>query len=151
MLHVLPDGDNRHRLIDECGNEVGWIRGRAVRFFGFGSEEQVVGAARRAWSALQRVLSGGLADPSARARLSRLRLVHDGAYEWIADGAIPVARVFRPREGSAESSYAIELVVPAYADDAMAIPVAQAIANVLRPVARPNAVGGEGGESPDGA
>lgn len=151
MLHVLPDGDKRHRLIDDYGNDVGWIRGRAVRFFGFASEEQVVGAARRAWGALQRVLRRGVTDPSAQARLRSLHLVHDGAYEWIADGAVPVARLFRPSEGSAAASYAIELVVPSYADDSMAIPVAHAIAKVLRPVAPPNHVHGQGDEPPDAA
>ena len=34
MLHLLPDGERRYRLIDGDGHEVGWIRGRAALFNG---------------------------------------------------------------------------------------------------------------------
>ena len=131
MLHLMRDGENRYRLIDERGREVGWIRGRAVRFFGLTSEEHVMQAARRAWRALQDVLRREFADRAGPPEGDRLRLVHDGAYEWISDGTIPIARLFRPKPFQ-ESSFAIELVVPAYADDRLAISAVHAMADALR-------------------
>ena len=138
MLHVLPDGERRYRLIDGDGREVGWIRGRAVRFFGFLSEQDMVTAARNAWRALQTVLARavGRAADGGGTLPRQLRLVHDGAYEWISDGVIPVARVFRPRP-SIESSMALELVIPAYADERVAVAAAHAIADALSQTATP--------------
>ena len=129
MLQVLPDGERRYRLIDD-GREVGWIRGRAVRLFGFVSEQEVMTAARTAWRALQEVLARAVARAADRGLPQELRLVHDGAYEWITDGTMPIARLFRPRplEGS---SYSIELVVPAYVDEQIAVSAAHAIAEAL--------------------
>jgi hypothetical protein len=130
MLHLLPDGDRRYRLVDGDGREVGWIRGRAVRFLGFLSEEEMVTAATRAWKALQAVLADAV-DRAADGSLTRqLRLVHDGAYEWISDGTIPMARVFRSRSPG-DSSMAIELVMPSYADEQLAKSAAMAIASAL--------------------
>ena len=130
MLHVLPDGDRRYRLVDGDGREVGWIRGRAVRFLGFLSEGEMVTAASRAWRALQTVLSGTVGRAAEGLPPRRLRLVQDGAYEWISDGVLPIARVFRPRSSS-DSSLAIELVMPAYADDQVTRSAAMAIADAL--------------------
>ena len=136
MLRVLPDGENRHRLLDEHGKEVGWIRGRAVRFFGF-AETQVVDAARRAWRAVEDVLRRQLPPGPEVRPLRRLGFVHDGAYEWISDGTVPVARLFRPNaDAGGDSSFAIELVVPSYASDVVAIAAARAIAEAVRPVLR---------------
>jgi hypothetical protein len=81
MLHVVPDGENRHRLIDHHGRDVGWIRGRAVRFLGFASEADVLDAARRAWRALNDILRRTIDGSTARPALRNLKLVHDGAYE----------------------------------------------------------------------
>lgn len=131
MLHVMPDGERRYRLIDDGGREVGWIRGRAVRFFGFTSEQEVMTAAANAWRALQTVLARAVARAANRVVPRQLRLVHDGAYEWISDGTIPIARLFRPRPLQ-ESSFAIELVVPSYADETVAVSAAHAIADSLR-------------------
>ena len=136
MLHVLPDGERRYRLIDGDGREVGWIRGRAVRFFGFLSEQDMVTAARNAWRALQTVLGRAVGRAADGTLPRQLRLVHDGAYEWISDGMIPVARVFRPTP-SIESSMAIELVIPAYADERVAVAAAHAIADALSQTATP--------------
>lgn len=130
MLHVLPDGERRYRLIDDAGREVGWIRGRAVRFFGFVSEQEVMTAARKAWRALQTVLARAVAHAADRALPRQLRLVHDGAYEWISDGTIPIARLYRPRPFDG-TSFSIELVVPVYADEEVAVSAAHAIAEAL--------------------
>ena len=130
MLHLLPDGERRYRLIDGDGREVGWIRGRAVRFPGFLSEEEMVTAVRKAWRALQTVLAGAVGRAADGALPRQLRVVHDGAYEWIADGMIPIARVFRSRS-AIESSLAIELVMPSFADEQLTKSAALAIADAL--------------------
>jgi hypothetical protein len=136
MLHVIADGENRHRLIDHQGREVGWIRGRAVRFLGFASEADVMDGARRAWRALNDILRRPVDGSTARPALQNLKLVHDGAYEWIADGAIPVARLFRPN--ARDTSFAIELLVPSHVPDGIAISAIHAMADALRP--QPTAV-----------
>jgi hypothetical protein len=127
VLHVIPDGENRHRLVDVQGREVGWIRGRAVRFLGFGSESEVIEAARRAWRALHDTLRRAPDGSSAPSALQNLTLVHDGAYEWIADGALPIARLFRP--SARDGSFAIELLVPRHVPDRVAMSAIQAMAD----------------------
>jgi hypothetical protein len=131
MLHVISDGERRHRLIDHQGREVGWIRGRAVRFLGFASESDVMDAARRAWRALDEILRHVVDGATARPALQSLKLVHDGAYEWIADGAVPIARLFRPN--ARDASFAIELLVPTYVPDHVAVSAMHAMADALRP------------------
>ena len=136
MLHAVPDGENRFRLTDELDRERGWIRGRAVRFTGFASEAEVLRSVRRAWRALESYLRREFSYRQPNARfLENLRFVHDGAYEWITDGKIPVARIVRPpadRPGA--SSYAMELVLPAFAGAAAQIGAARAMAAALEPV-----------------
>ena len=140
MLDIIRDGENRYRLLDHDGVEVGWIRGRAVRFLGFTSKDEVMRAAVAAWRALRRVLMPAAAGPRARPNpdLDELRLVHDGAYEWISDGRIPIARLFRMRaEDGTPGFYAIELLVPSHVEMEMAVTAAHAIADALaitRPV-----------------
>ena len=134
MLNVIPDGENRYRLTSDDGREVGWIRGRALRFRGFASERDVVDAARRAWRALQGELRRAFVTPRThRNRVGPLKLVHDGAYEWISDGVMPVARLVRPpADRGPNPSFAIELLVPSYASDEVAIAAAHAIAESLK-------------------
>jgi hypothetical protein len=59
--------------------------------------------------------------------------VHDGAYEWIAVGAVPLARLHRPR-GTAppNDSFAIELVLPSSTTNTSAVSAALAIADRRR-------------------
>ena len=57
--------------------------------------------------------------------------MHDGAYEWIADGAVPIARLFRPN--ARDASFAIELLVPSYISDRVAVAAVHAMADALRP------------------
>lgn len=132
MLHVLPDGDKRYRLVDGDGREVGWIRGRAMRFLGFLSERDMVNGACKAWRALQAVLSRAAGHALDGRQPSQLRRVHDGAYEWIADGMIPIARVFRSSDPKSPA-LAIELLLPSYADESLTTSAALAIARALGP------------------
>ena len=133
-MRVLPDGENRYRLTGEDGRELGWIRGRAVRFLGFASADHVMAVAQRAWHALQAVLRReGAAQRRETGVLGALRLVHDGAYEWISDGRIPVARLHRPTRVGRQASFAIELVVPSNASHRLPIAAARAIADAVEP------------------
>ena len=70
-----------------------------------------------------------------------LRLVQDGAHEWISDGRIPVARLSRPPTSAAgtsagDASFAIEFVLPMAANEATAIHAAGRIhAAIMRTAA----------------
>lgn len=132
MISVLADGEERHRLEDVEGRSIGWIRQKAVGFRGFPTERDAMRAAVDAWGALQRVLQREYAGwPRHEPALDRLRLVHDGAYEWISDGARPLARLHRPKPASSSDTFAIELVLPSFATEGVAVSAAQVIAHAL--------------------
>jgi hypothetical protein len=101
-------------------------------------------AARRALdAALRREYAGW---PRHELTLERLRLAHDGAYEWITDGRNPVARLHRPaadtgRGSPRGESYAIELVLPSFASEGVTIAAAQCIARAVGGDASPAAPG----------
>jgi hypothetical protein len=134
MLRFLGDGDGKYRLVNAGDREVGWIRGRVVGFRGFDSEERALAAAVTGAEALgafleQQTGRRHLPEPSGP-----LRLVHDGAHEWVSDGRIPVARLSRPPTSaagrptgdaaagdSAGGAFAIEFVLPMAATEATAI------------------------------
>jgi hypothetical protein len=129
MLKIISDGENRHRLEDATGTAVGWIRGRHIGFRGFPSEAVARDAAIAAWRALQSALRQTYPGwPPYEAALNRLRTVHDGVYEWFHDGHAPIARLLRPRPRAYDSSLGIELVLPSYASDGVAMTVAQSVA-----------------------
>jgi hypothetical protein len=59
-------------------------------------------------------------------------MVHDGAYEWVADGFRPLARLIRPHTSrNSEHSFALEFLVPSYATQHVTIAAAQAVWQVL--------------------
>ena len=133
MIRVHADGDGRHRLEDESGRDVGWIHGRAVGLRGMGNEGRAMIAVGVLWpvfdSALRRHYFG---FPSHEVSIDGLRLVHDGAYEWISDRQRPLARLHRPRAGQAHASFAVEFVLPSYANEGVIISVAQVMATALQ-------------------
>lgn len=57
----------------------------------------------------------------------------DGAYEWIADGAHPLARLHPPSNAGDRGLFALEFVLPSYASEGVAISVAQVLGHALRP------------------
>jgi hypothetical protein len=62
----------------------------------------------------------------------RVRVVRDGADEWIVDGRVRVARLLRLDSGlGRQQELAIEFVLPRYATDAVAINAAQIVYGVL--------------------
>lgn len=123
-------GDGKHRLETGSGRTVAWVRGHAVGVDGFPSKADALAAAPR----LRRIVDDVLArEYPARDRAPRrpaaLRLVHDGAYEWVAAGNEPVARVYPPRAvGLPNDSVALEFVLPSFVTEATALAVARAIA-----------------------
>lgn len=133
MLSVLADGENRHRLKNEDGEQIGWIRGRAIGFMGLPDEE----AARRAAAAGARALRLSLRQvypgwPQYEPSLEQLRIVHDGAYEWVSDGRVPLARLLRTRsEGSDPALFGVEFQLPSFASEGIAILAAQALGRAL--------------------
>jgi hypothetical protein len=136
MLSVHANGERSYRLENEARVQVGWIRGRAVGFGGIRSVEHALAAAptgaRALHAALRREHPGW---PHAEPALHGLRLVHDGAYEWISDSAVPVARLLRGVPNApALAPFGIEYVLPTFATDGLAITVAQSMARVLQPI-----------------
>ena len=133
MVKILADGEQRHRLEDADGNRIGWIRRRAIGFGGFQSERDAMAAAVDAWRGLESVLRRAYTGwPRFKPALDALRLVHDGAHEWISDGRTPLARLIRPpADAAADASLAIEFVLPSYASEGVAIAAAQVIAREL--------------------
>jgi hypothetical protein len=134
-MKVLPEGADRYRLTSDDGRELGWIRGRAVRFFGFASGDSVMETAQRAWRALLSVLRADIfARRGDAANSPTLRLERDDEYDWISDGRIPLARMRRPRSNTGrDASFDIELVVPVNAHERLALRAARAIADATRP------------------
>jgi len=133
MITVLADGAGRHRLEDVSGRHVGWVRGRAIGFHGMRSEDEALAAVAAAWqpfdTALRRHYFG---RPPNEPAWDQLRLVHDGAYEWVTDGRHPLARLHRPASDLGDGDFAIEFVLPSYATEGVVISVAQVVGAALR-------------------
>jgi hypothetical protein len=134
MFKVLIVGnEDRLRLEDLGGRRVGWIRGHTLGFGGLASEKAALRAAVNAWGALDKLLQRTYPRRVRRpAHESNVRLLHDGAYEWIADGFRPIARLLRPRtERNSEDSFALEFLVPSYATQHVTVAAAQSVWEAL--------------------
>lgn len=123
-------GDGQHRLETNWGRTIAWVRGHAVGVDGFQSLADALAAALRLRLIVDDVLAREYpARHGAPRRPSALRLVHDGAYEWVAAGNVPVARVHPPRTiGLPNVSVALEFVLPSFVSETTALAVARAIA-----------------------
>lgn len=138
MLRVLSDGDNRYRLENDDDVQIGWINGRAIGFRGFATEADAKEGALVAWRALDLVLRRQYPGwPSYSPALDELHLMHDGAYEWFADGTAPIARLVRPQRRAYDLTFGIELVLPSYASEGVAITAAHAVGAALASAAAP--------------
>jgi hypothetical protein len=147
MFSVLADGPGRYRLEDGTGADVGWIRGRSIGFRGLRNEAEVIVAASAGWRTLQSVLHREYAAwPRQEVDWERLRFVSDGAYQWVSDGRIPLARVYRTRHPAVQADdvvaaaawprrrLAVEFVVPSWMHEDSMTPLAHALWHVLTPL-----------------
>ena len=134
MLKILSDSDNKHRVEDATGTQFGWISGRTIGFRGFATEDNARDATIAGWRAFERVLRHHYAGClNYEPQLDQLRRMHDGAYEWFYDGTAPIARLLRPQPRAYDHSFGIELVLPSYASEGVAIAAAHAVATAIEP------------------
>lgn len=132
MVRALADGEDRHRLEDADGRDIGWIVRRAIGFRGFATQQDAVDAAFASWQALEGALNREYAGrPKREVSPDALRVVHDGASEWVSDGLLPLARLQRPNGDTPDSSFAIELQLPSYATEGVTIAAAQVLARAI--------------------
>jgi len=133
MVMVLQDGANCHRLENGDGEQVGSVRHGTIRLRGMTSKADAIVAAMVVWEALDAALAREFAGwPRHRPALARLRVLHDGAYDWIADGRKPLARLLKmPIDRGPDHTLAIEFVLPSYASEGTAISAAQLMATVF--------------------
>jgi hypothetical protein len=133
MLRFHADGENRYRLEGSEGRAIGWIRDRVIGFGGIRTEDQAISAIRAAVpvfdAALRRHYFGW---PTRVTDGAELRLVHDGAYEWVSMGVQPLARLYRPEASGTRGDFAIEFVLPSYASEGVAISVAQLLGAAMQ-------------------
>lgn len=144
MFKVFIDGnDDRLRLENAVGDVLGWIRGHGVGFGGLPSEKAAVRAAVAAWSPLEETLQRAYPGrPPRPIKESTIRLVHDGAYEWIADGHRPIARLLRPHTArNPGDSFGIEFMLPSFATQHVTIAAAQAVWDIVSTHVSSRAVG----------
>jgi len=146
MFSVLADGPGRYRLGNGTSVDAGWIRGRSIGFRALRSESEAIVAASAGWRTLQSLLRREFAAwPRQEVDWERLRFVHDGAHEWVSDGRIPLARVYRtsgtarvrhdvPATVEPAGQLAVEFVVPSWMHVDAVVPLAHALWQVLAPL-----------------
>lgn len=134
MIKILSEGDGKHRVENEREERIGWIRGLAIGFRGFATEDGAREAAVAARHCLDRMIqSQHNGWPSHSMAASGIHTVHDGAYEWFFDGTIAIARLLRPQRRAYDMSFAIELVLPSFASDGLAVTAAHALCSAVAP------------------
>lgn len=142
MLRIFADGENAHRLENADGTHAGSIRGRSIRLVGLHSEPDAIAAAVVIAATVDTALARHYGSPPLPPfALDALRVVHDGAYDWVSDGGRPIARLIRPSEQKDhDEGYAIEFVLPSYASEGVVVSIAQVMAATLAEHATPRAV-----------
>ena len=146
MFSAFTDGPGRYRIEDATGADAGWIRGRSIGFRGLRSDAEAIVAASAGWRTLRSLLHREFtAWPRQEVDWEHLRFVHDGAHEWVSDGRIPLARVYRtsgtergrpdvPATIAPAGRLAVEFVVPSWMDMEAVVPLANALWHVLAPL-----------------
>lgn len=134
MIKILSQGDGKHRVENERDEMIGWISGLTIGFRGFATE----GDAREAAVAARRCLDRMIQThhngwPSRALDASHVHTVHDGAYEWFFDGTVAVARLLRPHGRAYDASFGIELVLPSFASDGLAVSAANRLCSAVEP------------------
>lgn len=132
MVMIVASGDDGYRLEGEDGATVGSLRRGIIRLGRFEDEAALLEAAPVLWRALEGALRMHFAGwPRYAPAPGTLGLAHDGAYEWVSDGKVPLARLVRVDAGTAGAHLALEYVLPSFASEGVAITVAQALARAL--------------------
>ena len=132
MLKIIADGSDSHRVEDASGRPIGWIDSFGVGFRGFESEAQAIAAVPNAWQALEGMLRREYAGWRRTAPVTeRLRIVRAGEIEWIGDGHALFARLHRPSDDGALSSFALEFALPSFVSQGTSIAAAHAVATAL--------------------
>jgi hypothetical protein len=146
MFTTFADGPGRYRIEDATGADAGWIRGRSIGFRGLRSDAEAIVAASTGWRTLRSLLLREFTRwPRQEVNWEQLRFVHDGAHEWVSDGRIPLARVYRtsgtergrhdvPATIEPAGRLAVEFVVPSWMDMETVVPLARALWHVLAPL-----------------
>ena len=142
MLTVLSDGDGKYRLEDAAGRLESSINGRAITHRGFRTERAARDAAIAGWQALGEALRQAFAGWLEYTPVTdRLRVVHDGAYEWFYDGTTAIARLLRPQRGD-DGTLGIQFLLPSYATDGIVISAAHKTTFAVAPYREPVAGSG---------
>ena len=142
-------GDRKYRLETASSRLIGWIQGHAIGLSGL----RDAGEALEWAPALRRALDDALVRQYPdRYRpvedLADLRLVHDGAYEWIAAGDVPIGRLHRPSSNRPAGCLTVEFVLPSYASEEVTIACAEILATMLYDGILARSLDCEGGEAP---
>lgn len=125
-------GDRKYRLETPSGGVLGWIHGHAVGLLGLRNQDEALSWAPTLRRPLDDMLARQYPDRYRPVRdFVALHLVHDGAYEWIAAGNVPVARVHRPSSQEPNGCFAVEFVLPSYASERVTIAAAAILASTL--------------------
>lgn len=133
MVRIFAEQDGDHRLEGTDGAAVGWVRGRGIGLRGFVDERRAVGAVAVAWRALDRMLRRQHPGwPRRELVVERLRIVADGADEWIVDGGARLARLIHVADAPAAAPLAIELELPSFAGEGAAVAAAPFVAEAVR-------------------
>lgn len=135
MLSVFETGDATFRLSNSRDEEVGWIKGGALGFGRLPTEADAIEAALAGGDALAGYLDrlSGASQPSERST-GKVKVVHDGAYEWVTRGGTPIARLYRPDRDPAQrkqGTFAVEFVLPSYVKDGTTIAAAQVVHHAI--------------------
>jgi len=134
MVKILSYGDGKHRIENDHDGRIGWINGATIGFRGFATESDAREAAIAGRRALDRALRGHFPGwPGADVALERVHIVNDGAYDWFYDGKIAVARLLRPHRRAYDASFGIELVLPSFSNEGVAIAAAYAVSIAVEP------------------
>ena len=133
-MRVFSEGDDLYRLEDGTGMHIGTIRGRTISFRGLPTEDAARDAAVAAWGALN--------DALRREYPSWPH--HELALDRIGRGARRRVRVVLRRRagdrapgsaatGSREHTFGVELVLPSYSSEGVAIMASHGMARAVAP------------------
>jgi len=131
--NIVSLGDRKHRLEGPSGHVIGWIYGQVIGLSGLLDDQEALAWAPSLRRALDAALLRHYPDRYRPVQdFTELRFVHDGAYEWIAAGNVPIARVYRSPSGQADHGVSMEFVLPSYVSERATIACANVLVTILK-------------------